>query len=121
MSMERDWYEQLGGFTEDFIFGHYEDADLCLKSIEKGVAPWLHDIRMWHLEGKGSERQLAHHGGSTVNRWLFSRQWLPIIEAELFGPAPSHVLLQPPPSSSPSEIDRNANGSKPDRRRRVTR
>jgi len=52
MSLDRTWFEELGGFTEEFIFGHYEDADLCLKSIEKGVAPWLHDIRLWHLEGK---------------------------------------------------------------------
>ena len=29
MSFRRDWFERLGGFTEDFVFGHYEDADLC--------------------------------------------------------------------------------------------
>jgi GT2 family glycosyltransferase len=94
MSIERAWFEELGGFTEDFIFGHYEDADLCLKSLDKGVAPWLQDIRMWHLEGKGSTRQLPHEGGSLVNRWLFSKTWGHVIEAGLCGPAPSHLLLQ---------------------------
>lgn len=94
ISVERSWFEQLGGFTEDFIFGHYEDADLCLKSIEKGTAPWLHDIRLWHLEGKGSTRRPHHEGGSIVNRWLFSSTWLSVIENGLKGAAPTHPLMQ---------------------------
>lgn len=95
LSIDRRWFEQLGGFTEDFIFGHYEDADLCLKSLEKGTAPWLQEIRMWHLEGGGSTRQLAHEGGSIVNRWLFSRTWLSLIESAIAGPRPTHPLLRP--------------------------
>ena len=94
ISIERSWFEQLGGFTEDFIFGHYEDADLCLKSIAKGSAPWIHDIRLWHLEGKGSTRCPHHEGGSMVNRWLFSATWMSIIENGLIGPAPTHELMQ---------------------------
>jgi len=94
MSIERGWYEQLGGFTEDFIFGHYEDADLCLKSIAQGTAPWIHDIRLWHLEGKGSTRLPHHEGGSLVNRWLFSSHWITTIENGLQGPNPAHALMQ---------------------------
>lgn len=96
ISIDRAWFERLGGFTEDFIFGHYEDVDLCLKSLQSGVAPWLHDIRLWHLEGKGSTRQLPHEGGSMVNRWLFSRTWLATLDAGLIGPTPGHPLLNPP-------------------------
>jgi len=96
ISIDRPWYEELGGFTEDFIFGHYEDADLCLKSIARGTAPWLQDIKMWHLEGKGSTRQPHHEGGSIVNRWLFSTRWMPAIDNGLTGPAPSHPLLVQP-------------------------
>lgn len=102
ISVDRHWFERLGGFTEDFIFGHYEDADLCLKSIEQGTAPWLQDIRMWHLEGSGSIREPPHEGGSIVNRWLFSRTWMPLIESSLLGPAPSHALLQEPPAATSS-------------------
>ena len=94
ISIDRPWFERLGGFTEDFIYGHYEDADLCLKSLTRGVAPWLHDIRMWHLEGKGSTRQLPHQGGSLVNRWLFTETWLNTIDNGLNGPEPSHPLLE---------------------------
>jgi GT2 family glycosyltransferase len=102
MSVDRSWFEGLGGFNEDFIFGHYEDADLCLKSIGAGTAPWLHDIRMWHLEGKGSTHQPPHEGGSLVNRWLFSRRWMAAIEAGLKGPAPSHPLLHDAVADSPA-------------------
>jgi GT2 family glycosyltransferase len=119
LSIDSEWFEALGGFTEDFIFGHYEDADLCLKSIGKGVAPWLQDIRMWHLEGKGSTRQLAHEGGSLVNRWLFSQTWMRIIEAGLKGPTPEHGLFQP--TSLPLSQISDAEPTKPKsaRRRRV--
>lgn len=118
LSIENLWFEQLGAFTEDFIFGHYEDADLCLKSIEKGVAPWLQDIHMWHLEGKGSTRELAHEGGSLVNRWLFSQTWTHTIEAGLKGPAPSHALFNSP--SLPLALGPDIETIKPksDRRRR---
>jgi GT2 family glycosyltransferase len=118
ISIERAWYEQLGGFTEDFIFGHYEDADLCLKSIAKGTAPWIHDIRLWHLEGKGSTRRLPHEGGSIVNRWLFSRTWMQTIESGLRGPAPIHLLMQSPVELTPSTSESELNKAKFIRQRR---
>jgi GT2 family glycosyltransferase len=97
ISASRSWFEKLGGFTEDYVFGHYEDADLCLKSIKAGVAPWLHDIKLWHLEGKGSTRLPVHEGGSYVNRALFSERWDEMISAGLEGPNPSLQLLQSEP------------------------
>jgi GT2 family glycosyltransferase len=103
ISIERGWYEQLGGFTEDFIFGHYEDADLCLKSIARSVAPWIHDIRLWHLEGKGSTRRPPHEGGSMVNRWVFSSRWMSMIENGLLGPEPAHALMRSGAASVPAQ------------------
>lgn len=93
ISADREWFQSLGGFTEDYIFGHYEDADLCLKSLRQGVPVWLHDIRFWHLEGKGSIRRPPHEGGSLVNRWLFTQKWGDMIAESLVGPSPSHPLL----------------------------
>lgn len=90
ISCERDWYEKLGGFTEDFVFGHYEDADLCLKSLQAGTPAWMQDLRLWHLEGKGSTRLPPHEGGSIVNRWLFAERWSDIIEDKLLGPNVMH-------------------------------
>lgn len=31
ISLNRKWFENIGGFDEDYVFGHYEDADLCLR------------------------------------------------------------------------------------------
>jgi len=99
MSADRAWFEKLGGFTEDFVFGHYEDADLCLKSLAAGAPAWIHDLRLWHLEGKGSVRKPVHEGGSHVNRWLFLSRWAETLANGLVGKSPSHPLLQPPSSS----------------------
>jgi GT2 family glycosyltransferase len=86
MSIDKGWFERLGGFSEDYVFGHYEDADLCLRSLEAGTPAWLHDIRLYHLEGRGSTRRQLHEGGSVTNRWLFSNQWASRIAEELNGP-----------------------------------
>jgi GT2 family glycosyltransferase len=108
ISCERSWFEKLGGFTEDYIFGHYEDADLCLKSIEGGTLPWLHDIKMWHLEGKGSTRLPVHNGGSLVNRWIFSSKWGATISDGLLGPHPARTgfEMSGEPFASPSRPTR---------------
>ncbi len=86
MSIDRAWFERLGGFSEDYVFGHYEDADLCLRSLEAGYPAWLHNIQLYHLEGRGSVRRPLHEGGSVANRWLFSRHWAARIAEELYGP-----------------------------------
>ncbi len=93
ISADRAWFELLGGFTEDYVFGHYEDADLAMKSLQAGAPAWLQDLPMWHLEGKGSTRRPVHEGGALVNRWLFTRRWGGLIEASLSGRTPAHPLL----------------------------
>jgi GT2 family glycosyltransferase len=96
MSFDRGWFEKLGGFAEEYVFGHYEDADLCLKSIEGGTAPWIHDLKLWHLEGKGSTALPALDGASAVNRWLFNRRWAEKVIPDMLGKSPRHPLLEGP-------------------------
>ena len=93
MSVERAWFEQLGGFTPDYVFSHYEDADLCLKSIEAGRLPWLHGAPLWHMEGKGALRSPQHEGGGVINRWLFTRDWSEMVHNGLLGAAPDYPGL----------------------------
>jgi len=76
MSIERAHFESLGGFDEDYIFGHYEDGDLCLKSAAAGQPVWYcADVRLWHLEGKGSTKFSHHDGARRVNRWYLTKKW----------------------------------------------
>ena len=75
------------------MFGHYEDADLCLKSLHAGAPAWLHDQRMWHLEGKGA--QPAGAGRRCAAEPLALRahvEWT--IVPHLLGRTPRHHLLQ---------------------------
>jgi GT2 family glycosyltransferase len=90
MSVARPWFESLSGFNQDYVFGHYEDADLCLRSLAAGCPVWLHDLRLWHLEGKGAVRQAQHEGAAVVNRWLFTETWKDAVQDGLLGPAPVH-------------------------------
>jgi hypothetical protein len=79
---------------------------------------------MWHLEGKGSRRLPQHDGGSLVNRWNFSRTWIPKIVPDVIGRTPQHRLLggsaetppqvDPEPSPGEARADRPAAPAKPD-------
>ena len=93
MSVDRDWFERLGGFSEEYVFGHYEDADLCLKSWQAGGPVWLHDFPLWHMEGKGSTRRPAHEGGSVINRWHFTRLWAELVRDGFAGPTPARIAI----------------------------
>ena len=91
ISTDRAWFETLGGFSLEYVFGHYEDADLCLKSLARDQPVWVHNVPFWHLEGKGSTRRVVHEGGSTVNRWHFTQLWKDFIVADLLGRAPKRL------------------------------
>ena len=76
MLMTRATYHRLGGFNEDFVYGHYEDADLCLRNErDGGAAIYQPSLRYWHYEGMGSVKRPEHLGSAHYNRWLFSRLW----------------------------------------------
>jgi len=90
ISIDRRLFEGLGGFSEDYVFGHYEDADLCLRAYASGTGTWIHDIPLWHLEGKGSIRLPFHEGASLINRWQCTRAWHEVLMAEgLVGRSPA--------------------------------
>lgn len=98
ISVDRTWFEHIGGFSLDYVFGHYEDADLCLKSRAYGQNVWMQPLPLWHLEGKGSIRRPVHEGGSLVNRWQFSRAWGELVADELSGRTPPGLAC---PESGP--------------------
>ncbi len=78
MRIDRALYERVGGLTEDYVIGDYEDSDLCLKMIAAGRRN-IHagDTALYHFERcsitrhDGYERTLV----STYNRWLHIQRW----------------------------------------------
>jgi GT2 family glycosyltransferase len=89
ISVNRDWFERLGGFNEEYLFSQYEDYDFCLRSFEAGRPAWVQDLPFWHMAGTGALRHRAQEGGALVNRWLFSRKWAGLIAKKLLGKAPA--------------------------------
>ena len=94
ISVARPLYERLGGFSDEFVFGHYEDADMCLRAFEDGTRTWVHDLALWHLEGKGSTRLPFHEGASMVNRWLFTKKWKEKISGAFERPWPADAAME---------------------------
>jgi GT2 family glycosyltransferase len=85
--MRRAVFEAVGGFTEDYIIGDYEDSDLCLKARAAG---W--DIvyepaaELYHLERQSIEQHTGYSRGvaSEYNCWLHGKRWGGVI-ARLMG------------------------------------
>ncbi len=76
-------FHQLGGFSEDYIIGDYEDSDLCLKVRAAGF-----DIRyqpaaeLFHLERRSISRHAGYMRGiaCAYNRRLHSARWAALME-----------------------------------------
>ena len=51
--MSRTLFETVGGFTEDYVIGDYEDSDLCLKitAADRRIL-YAADVELYHLERK---------------------------------------------------------------------
>ncbi|MCY1382381.1 mycofactocin system glycosyltransferase [compost metagenome] len=74
----RDIYQSVGGFTEDYIIGDYEDSDLCLKirraGFEIGYEP---SACLYHFERQSIRRSQDYMRGvaSQYNSWLHTQRW----------------------------------------------
>lgn len=76
MVLEKALFERLNGFSTSFIYGHYEDADLCLRARQAGGRVILDPaLSYWHYEGMGSVKRPEHVGSGLYNRWYFARTW----------------------------------------------
>ncbi len=74
MTFERGAFEKLGGFSGDYIYGHYEDADLCLRWAQHNKQVQIDPaLRLVHLEGQGAKAHGAEYSGAALaNRFFFT-------------------------------------------------
>ena len=89
LSVDRAWFEVLGGFTRHYARAAHEDIDLCLRSLSRGVPAWIHPLPMWHFERRQPVRAEPSKGGAILNSWLLHRQWDAMIVPDLLGPEPA--------------------------------
>jgi hypothetical protein len=108
LSVDRAWFETLGGFIRQYVRAAHEDIDFCLRSLRRGVPAWVHPLAFWHFERKPPVRPEPSKGGAILNNWLLHRQWDAMIVPDLLGPeppllnaAPSHASTSAPSHVSP--------------------
>jgi len=71
-------FRAVGGFTEDYIIGDYEDSDLCLKLRRAGRdVLYVPAAELHHFERKSIERHAGYMRGvaSEYNGWLHHQRW----------------------------------------------
>jgi GT2 family glycosyltransferase len=83
--LRTETWRALGGLSEDYIIGDFEDSDLCLKLLRAGRRNYLAaGVELYHLE-----RQSQNTVGDTqwrtnltlYNCWLHNDRWHDAIEA----------------------------------------
>ena len=82
MAISTPLFKHIGGFSEDFVYAHFEDFDLCLRARQEGIPLKIwEDIKFYHAEGTGSTAPY-HLTGTTshINRMLFSLKWHTVLE-----------------------------------------
>jgi GT2 family glycosyltransferase len=71
----RELFEELGGFSVDYVKGGYEDAELCLRIQERGLETWyVPEVELFHLEGRSYVPSVTDMS-NRFNAWLFDQRW----------------------------------------------
>ena len=83
LMIRRAIYEDTGGLRGMYVQGDYEDSDLCLRLIERGLENWyVPDVELYHLEGQSYPAPLRALT-SRYNRWLHTHTWRAQIESAM--------------------------------------
>src|SRR5262249_12963633 len=83
--LDRALFRELGGMSEEYVIGDFEDSDLCLRVQEQGWnICYTPEIELFHLERQSmkliGEGEAAWRQSLTLyNMWKHSRRWGPLI------------------------------------------
>ncbi len=84
MLLEKNKYLEVGGFSENYVLGDFEDSDLCLKLREKGYEIYYSTKpEFYHLERQSQSlfsNQLWKHKITLFNCWQHTKRWDNIIK-----------------------------------------
>lgn len=82
--MEAALFRDLGGFSEDYIIGDFEDSDLCLRAGAAGRKNMVAlDVELFHLERQsqaGTGDTLWRANLTAYNCWLHNNRWSDVLE-----------------------------------------
>jgi GT2 family glycosyltransferase len=82
--VETALYRKLGGLSEDFIIGDFEDSDFCLRAEAAGRRHYVTlDVELYHLERQSQDRIGDAHWRTNLtlyNCWLHDQRWAAYLE-----------------------------------------
>ena len=83
--IDADLYRSLGGLSEEYIIGDFEDSDLCLRAAAAGRENWVAlDVALYHLERQSQDRIGSANWRENLtlyNAWRHHKLWAAHIEA----------------------------------------
>ncbi len=83
MCLQSRLFKSVGGFSSEYLFGHFEDLDLCLRLHQMGAETRIADTRFIHSEGGGSDvPEFLSKTVPYVNRRIFTSKWRATTEAQ---------------------------------------
>ena len=75
MMLATDLWNEVGGLCGGFVQGDYEDSDLCLRLLQRGLRNWyVPAAELYHLEGQSYPDELRRAVGR-YNTWLQTHLW----------------------------------------------
>jgi GT2 family glycosyltransferase len=83
MLLHRGAFDDVGGFTEDYVIGDYEDSDLCLKIRKADFdIKYVPDASLYHFERKSISTHTDYMLGvaTQYNAWLHASRWRDMLE-----------------------------------------
>jgi GT2 family glycosyltransferase len=98
MLVRKAAFDQVGGFTEDYVIGDYEDSDLCLKIRDAGGdIAYVPSAELYHFERQSIRQSEDYMRGSAdrYNAWLHAGRWGEAMDALMT------AFRQPPHKPSP--------------------
>jgi GT2 family glycosyltransferase len=84
--MSREQFLSVGGFDQVYLRGDFEDSDLCLKLVSRGLKLGIvRDEGIFHLERQSiSEQESGIRQKITlVNSFIYTRKWREVLSAGL--------------------------------------
>jgi GT2 family glycosyltransferase len=78
LAIDRAVFDQVGGLSNDYVGGGFEDSDLCLKVMNSGKSIFYEaDARLYHFERASITLNASMHSlaAEFYNQWLHHRRW----------------------------------------------
>lgn len=118
LMIERTLFSGLGGMSEEYVIGDFEDSDLCLKVQERGLRVYYTpEVELYHLERQsmrliGQGNLWWQQSLTLYNMWKHSRRWGELIPKIMggFEQASAATLVRHPNGSR--EGDRPQRGGR---------